>query len=269
MTLPAYAMNLSSFPQMYEQLLVRPLFRPWVDDLFERVQLAHGDSVLDVACGTGIVARLAKERLGNDAHVVGVDVSAAMLAVASEQAPAVDWREGSASALPIGDRERFDVAFCQQGLQFFADKAAALREMKRVLAPNGRTAIACWRSAEEMPMYRDLQRVAERHLGAIFDQRHSFGDPAALERVIRDAGFSDVTVDMITRTVQFADGAMWARMNATALIGMSKVAAQMNDEGRAQMLAVIEKESAVALAPYQDGDGVAFEVRTNVAVAHT
>lgn len=109
MSLPVYAMSLSGFPEMYEN---QPLFRPWVDDLFARVQLKRGDRVLDIACGTGVVARCAKEHLGRDARVVGVDISAPMLAVASDRAPAVDRREGSASALPIGATERFDVVFC-------------------------------------------------------------------------------------------------------------------------------------------------------------
>jgi ubiquinone/menaquinone biosynthesis C-methylase UbiE len=261
-------MSLSSFPKMYEEVIVPPLFRPWVDDLFEGVHLARGDRVLDVACGTGIVARVAKQRLGADAHVVGVDVSAPMLAIASERGRTIDWREGDAAALPVGGTERFDVIFCQQGLQFFADKPAALREMKRVLAPGGRVAIACWRSADETPMYRDLQAVAERHLGAIHDQRFAFGDSAALERLLTAATFRDVQVDTVTRTVRFPDGAMWVRMNAQALIGMSKVAAQMNDEGRAQILSVIERESAATLAPYKEGNGVAFEAATNIGAAH-
>lgn len=268
MTLPAYAMSLSSFPQMYEQLLVRPLFRPWVDDLFDRVQLARGDRVLDVACGTGIVARCAKERLGADAEVVGVDISPPMLAVASERAPTIDWRAGSASALPVGDGERFDVVLCQQGLQFFPDKPTALREMKRVLGPGGRVGIACWRGAEEIPMSRDLQRVAERHLGEIADQRHSFGDAAALERLMTSAGFRDVQVDKVARTIRFDDGAMWARMNATALIGMSKIGGELGDEGRARLLDVIARESLAALALFKDGEGVAFELATNIGVAH-
>ncbi len=268
MTLPAYAMSQSSFPQMYEQLLVQPLFRPWVDDLFERVRLTSGDRVLDVACGTGIVARCAKERLGSAAHVVGVDISAPMLAVASERAPTVDWREGSASALPIGGTERFDVIFCQQGLQFFPDKTAALREMKRVLAPSGRVAIACWVAAEETPMYRELQRVAERHLGAVQDQRFSFGGARVLERLLSSAGFQDVRVDRIARTIRLDDAAMWVRMNAAALIGMSTVGAKLTDEGRASVLAVIERESAAVLGPFKHGDGVQFEAATNIAAAH-
>ncbi|MCO5108730.1 MAG: class I SAM-dependent methyltransferase [Burkholderiaceae bacterium] len=127
MSLPAYAMNLSSFPETYERCLVGPLFRPWAETILDDVDLAPGDRVLDVACGTGIVARLARERLGEAGRVVGVDISPAMLAVARTAAPAIDWREGDACALPLRDAEKFDVVVCQQGLQFFPDKPAGAR----------------------------------------------------------------------------------------------------------------------------------------------
>ena len=118
MALPEYAMNASSFPQMYEQWLVGPLFRPYAEVLVERARLTPADRVLDVACGTGIVARLAAQRIGDNGLVVGVDISPQMLAVARTVAPEIDWREGDVSALPVADGERFDVVLCQQGLQF-------------------------------------------------------------------------------------------------------------------------------------------------------
>ena len=137
MALPDYAMNLSNFPEMYERFLVGPLFQPWADVLLDRVSLAAGDRVLDVACGTGIVARRAKVRLGEAGQVVGVDVSPQMLTIARDVAPDIDWREGNASALPVGATEKFDVVVCQQGLQFFPDKSAASAQMRAVLAPGG------------------------------------------------------------------------------------------------------------------------------------
>ena len=126
MSLPGFALQ-ASFPEMYERLLVGPLFRPWAELTLEEVALAPGDRVLDVACGTGIVARVASERLEGAVRVVGVDVSPDMLAVARAAAPAIDWREGDAARLPLGEGEAFDVVVCQQGLQFFPDKPAAAR----------------------------------------------------------------------------------------------------------------------------------------------
>jgi ubiquinone/menaquinone biosynthesis C-methylase UbiE len=124
----------------------------------------------------GIVGRVPKERLGDAGNVVGIDVSADMLAVARAVAPNIDWREGNATALPLNDGEQFDVVVCQQGLQFFPDKAGAVTEMRRALSDRGRLAIATWRSDDEIPFFRAMRKVAERHLGAIVDQRYSFGD---------------------------------------------------------------------------------------------
>lgn len=162
-------MNQATFPEMYERWLVGPLFRPWAETTLEEVELSSGDRVLDIACGTGIVARLARERIGDAGHVVGVDISSDMLAVARAVAPGIDWREGKAGALPLYDGEQFDVVVCQQGLQFFPDKPAAAAEMRRALAKGGRLAVATWRSDDEIPFFRELRRVVERQLGAIAD----------------------------------------------------------------------------------------------------
>jgi ubiquinone/menaquinone biosynthesis C-methylase UbiE len=267
MTLPAYAMNVSSFPEMYERSLVGPLFRPWAEVLLQRVKLAAGDRVLDLACGTGIVARLAMERLGEEGRVVGVDVSAPMLAVASTIAPSIDWREGNASTLPIKDGEQFDVVACQQGLQFFSDKPAAAREMRRVLAPRGKLAVATWRSLQEIPFFQELHRVAERHVGAVFDQRYSFGDATALEKLLADAGFHDVRLETMSRTTRLPDAAVFVRMNAMAIVGMSAASAAMGDEERARVVGVIANESAKVLPRYAVGEGLAFEMSTNMATA--
>jgi ubiquinone/menaquinone biosynthesis C-methylase UbiE len=264
MALPAYAMNQSNFAEMYEAWLVQPLFRPWAEVLLESVALGSGDRVLDIACGTGIVARLAKERLGDDGRVVGLDLSAQMLAVANTVAPSVEWREGNALALPF-DEKTFDVVLCQQGLQFFPDKPAAAREMRRVLAPAGRLAVATWRPVEEIPFFMDLQRVAERHLGTIVDQRYAFGDATALETVLSDAGLHDVRVETKSCTLRFADAAPFLRMNAMAFVGMSTALGEASVEKRAELVAAIARESTETLAPHADGEGIAFAISTNVA----
>ena len=131
MTLPSYAINQQSFPEMYERSLVGPLFRPFAESIVIDLDISPGESALDIACGTGIVARLAKERVGEDGRVVGIDISADMLSVARNVAPGVEFREGSAAALPLQEGEKFDVIVCHQGFQFFPDKAAAAAQMHR------------------------------------------------------------------------------------------------------------------------------------------
>ena len=267
MTLPNHAMSQASFPEMYERWLAGPLFRPWAKMTLEEVELSPGDRVLDIACGTGVVARVARERLGDAGYVVGIDVSPDMLAVARAVAPGIDWREGNASALPLHDGEQFDVVVCQQGLQFFPDKPAAAAQMRRALAKGGRLAVATWRPDDEIPFLRELRRVAERHLGAIMDRRHSFGDAAPVETLLRDAGFHDVRSKTISRTMRFQDGAPLLRLNTMALVGMSAVGREMGDEERKRVVEAIVSESAPAMHPYADGSGLAFELSTNLATA--
>lgn len=268
MTLPVYSMNDANFPEMYERHLVGPLFRPWAEELLERAALAPSDRVLDVACGTGIVARLAKARLGPASTVVGVDVSAPMIAVASEQDRTVDWRVGDAAALPVGDSERFDVVLCQQGMQFFTDREAAAREMRRVLAPRGRALVSTWRPIEENPFYFDMQRVAERYVGPFEDQRHSFGDGAALGKLLEAAGFSGVQVTTVARIQTFDDPAAFLRMNTMAIVGMSGAAADQSGHDRARLTDIIARESEPVLARYVAAGKLSFAATTNVAVGH-
>jgi ubiquinone/menaquinone biosynthesis C-methylase UbiE len=258
----------SSLPELYERLLVGPLFRPFAQELLDRTALSANARLLDVACGTGIVARLAQHTLGERGRVVGVDASPAMLAVARSVAPTIDWRQGDAARLPVADDETFDVVTCHQGLQFFPDKPSAMREVRRVLASGGRLAIGTWLPVDKVPLVRDLQRVAEQHLGPVFDQRHSFGDGDAITRLLVDAGSQDVRIATVARAVRIGGGpGMFGRLNTMAMVGMSAAGKSMTDEQRAHVIDVITNDSIEALRPYLDGDDLVFDLGSTVAVA--
>ena len=256
-----------SFPERYEHALVGPLFQPWVEPLLGDVQLGAGDRVLDIACGTGIVARLAKKHLGPSATVVGVDANSEMLAVARRVAPEVDWRQGDAVALPLRDGERFDVVLCQQGFQFFSDHAAAALQMHRALMDGGRVGISTWRSDEEFPVLRQLRRVAEQHVGPIRDRRHSLGDPRPVEAALREAGFHDVRSKRSVRTIRFSDGSTFVRLNAMALVNMGASSAALDDEERRRLVDAITRDSGDLVRLHTDQAGFAYEIGTNVTVA--
>ena len=134
MTLP---FSQQSFPEVYERHLVEPLFRPWADPLLDEVRLAPGDRLLDVACGTGIVARCAQVRLGATGRVIGVDVNQGMLAVARRLAPDIDWREGDAIALPLRVGESFDVVTCMEMLEHVPDPSSVVRAAAALAKPGG------------------------------------------------------------------------------------------------------------------------------------
>jgi ubiquinone/menaquinone biosynthesis C-methylase UbiE len=266
MILPTYAMEKAIFPQMYERWLVGPLFRPWAELTVEELGVSASDRVLDIACGTGIVARLAQQRLGDAAYIVGIDISPAMLEVARSAAPSIDWRQGSADSLPLRDGEQFDVVICQQGLQFFPNKAAAVAQMRRALVRGGKLAVSVWRSDEEIPFFRELRRVAEANLGPITDQRYGYGDVSALEALLRDAGFRDVRSRKLSRTMRFDDGASFVRMNSMALVGMSAAGKSMNDAERHRILETIVTDSAPVLRANTE-KCLVFELSTNLATA--
>jgi ubiquinone/menaquinone biosynthesis C-methylase UbiE len=260
-------MKQASFPEMYERWLVRPLFRPWAEITLERIGLSAGDRVLDIACGTGIVARVAKERLVDTGSVVGVDTNPDMLAVARAVGPGIDWRPGNAMALPLQEGEQFNVVACQQGLQFFSDKPAAAAQMRAALAIGGRLAVSTWRPEDEIPFIRELRHVAEQHVGTVVDQRHNFGDAAALETLFGNAGFQDIQSAVISRTIRFEDGTPFLQMNTMALVGMSATGKTLGNDERNRMVEAIIDASATVLGRYADGSGLAFEMRTNLITA--
>jgi ubiquinone/menaquinone biosynthesis C-methylase UbiE len=254
-----------SFPDLYEHELVGPLFRPFARLTLDEVAPKAGDRVLDVACGTGIVARLAKERVGPSGTVVGVDLSAPMLAVAAMIAPEIDWREGNAQALPLKAGEQFDVVVCQQGLQFFPDRPQGVREMRRALAPGGRVAVSTWRPDEELPVQLELRRIAERHLGPVADRRHGFGEPGPLEALLREAGFDSVRSKIVSHTVRFSDGMVFVRLNATALVGMSQAGKDLTGARRAELIEAVSRDSSELVRAHTDETGFAYELRAVVA----
>src|SRR5262249_54504818 len=132
----------------YETLFVPALFQQWAPMIADAAKIKIGDRVLDIACGTGVLAREAAARTGQSGHVAGLDPHAGMLAVARGLSPEIAWREGTAEALPFPDCT-FDVVVCQFGLMFFSDRDKAIHEMLRVMVPGGRCAVAVWDAVEK------------------------------------------------------------------------------------------------------------------------
>jgi len=236
----------------YQKFQVPSVFGPMAEMFLERFPLFPGERVLDLACGTGIVARLAAPRLGTKGRVVAVDLSAAMIAVAGGQpapdgAP-IEWREGDAAALPFEDGS-FDAVLCQQGLQFMPDKPAVLAELYRVLAPRGRLGLCVWRAVEHSPYARAVADAITPHLGAHAAARfltpQSLGDEALLRGLIEDAGYSAIefqTADLIRRMLP-PEEAVPGQLASTPI---APDFAALEDGARAQIVA----EVAAAMAPY-------------------
>ena len=150
--------------ETYESRFVPALFADWAPHVVEMGDVSAGQSVLDVACGTGIVARTAARRVGAGGRVVGVDLNDAMLTVAARVCPGVDLRRADVASLPFGDGT-FDAVLCQMAMMFFPDPPGALREMGRVTRPGGIVVVMVPSSLDAQPAYRLLVELAARHAG--------------------------------------------------------------------------------------------------------
>jgi ubiquinone/menaquinone biosynthesis C-methylase UbiE len=190
----------------YEDLHVPALFRQWAPRVVDAAQIRMGCRVLDVACGTGVLAREAALRLGNEGLVAGLDVSPGMLAVAKRLAPTIEWREGAAESLPY-EAESFDAVVSQFGMMFFQDRGTALREMMRVLAPGGRMAVAVWESLDNSEAYpREvalLERLAGQRAADALRAPFVLGDRAELNTLFEDAGVGSIEIATHRGTARF------------------------------------------------------------------
>ena len=252
--------------EIYQREMVPASFARWAPDLVDLGAVRPGQRVLDVACGTGAVTRIAAERAGPTGRVAGLDVNADMLAAARAASPGarIEWFEGSALGLPFPDGS-FDVVLCQQGLQFFPDRGAGLREMRRVLVPGGCLALSCWRSVEHQPGMRALEDALARHVGArqAASPPLSLGDRETLRGLLAAAGFRDVRIRAEVRTARYASADRFVRMRVEGAPTMMGILATRGPD----VVATIVSEVAQTLREYVDDEGLAFPQAAHVATA--
>ena len=191
----------------YESYMVPTLFGPWATNLIQAADPRPGERVLDVGCGTGIVARQVASRLGASGAVTGLDLSPNMLAVArataAREGVAIEWREGSAEQLPFPESS-FDLVLCQFSLMFFADKAAALAEMRRVVTGNGRALVSVWQGLDRHPFYQTLHNVIQQRLGmSALQDIFALGSADELRVLAVGGGFERVEIEAISMTARF------------------------------------------------------------------
>ena len=230
--------SLKDAPRNYERYFVPAIGEPVAKELLREADLHSGERVLDVACGTGIVARLANKRVGNEGSVTGLDINPGMLAVARSLDDSIDWHQAGAEAMPLPD-DSFDVVLCQLSLQFMEDKPAALKEMHRVLEPGGRFILNLPGPAG--PVFSRLAGAMERHIGAeaadFVMQVFSLNDPDELRPLLRDAGFLQVVVKTAEKVFSLPppEEFLWQYVHSTPLAGVVSAGSGMDEDTRSAL----------------------------------
>jgi SAM-dependent methyltransferase len=248
----------------YEALLVPALFGQWVAAVADAAEVKTGQRVLDVACGTGVLAREACRRTGATGYVAGLDPGSGMLAVARELSPSVDWRAGTAEALPFS-AGTFDAVVSQFGLMFM-DRVAALHEMLRVLKPDGRLVVAVWDTVQNMPAYAAELALLERRAGtrAADALRAPFvlGDRERLADAFKSAGAVSVSISTHRGVARFPGIRVMVEGDLRGWLPVMGV--NLTEEEIGDIL----READDVLAPYLTGDGrVAFDVQAHIVTA--
>jgi len=209
-------------PTAYSDFAIH-IMAPWTDDLIMQGLCKDGNRVLDLACGTGFVADRVNQVSNAKCDVVGVDVNAAMLDVARRNA-FIEWHLASAAALPFVDGS-FDVVLCQQGLQFFPDRGAAMKEIARVLKPGGRVSLNVWGALHRQVFHSAFVDGISIFLGAeakaTFDTAFSLNTVDSLRGLASEAGLQNIRIRFEQRTMRHPSAAELADgfMRATPLAG--------------------------------------------------
>jgi ubiquinone/menaquinone biosynthesis C-methylase UbiE len=239
MTRTSYRNFTGTSAENYQRYFVPTIATPVSVGLLDAANLRTGERVLDVACGTGVIARLAAEQVGPGGSVTAIDVAAEMISVAksttSSTNPRIEWHVSDAASLPLAD-DSYDVVLCQMGLMFMEDRAAALAEMRRVVAPEGRVVVNTPGAIQ--PAFVTMEQAIVEHinpdLGGFVRAVFSMHDPDALAALLRDAGLRGVSATVSTARFELPSPAefLWQYINLTP---MAPLVAAAPEEDRLAM----------------------------------
>lgn len=243
-----------SAAEVYDTFFVPALFAQWVEVVLTAGDVQLGNSVLDVGCGTGVLARAARARVGESGTVAGLEPNAGMLALAERADPRVDWRTGVAEGLPFSD-SYFDRTVSQFAAMFFSDAKASLGEIRRVTKPGGRIALAVWDRLENNVGYSRLTTLIAELFGpdAADALRSPFqlGDPDLLTDLAAEA-VTGATITAHRGVARFDSLPAWLH---TEIRGWT-LADKVDDDDFARLLDAASHE----LSDLVHEDGVSFEV---------
>jgi SAM-dependent methyltransferase len=247
--------------EIYEQFMVRAIFGPWAKDFVDFVALKSGQSALDIACGTGALTGLLADRAGGSGRVAGLDFDSAMIDVARSRRPDIEWHDANALQMPFSDGE-FDIAASQQGFQFLPDKKVGLLEIRRVLKPHGRLALSVWRSLEFSPGFHALSKALAKWVNPDVAKLGAFsqGDPDTLRELIGDAGFVNVKIHAVSKTVHFGSASRFAEL---VIAGSSAMTRKALSEISATDIEAFKNDVVEMLSSYESSAGLTLPTETH------
>ena len=248
--------------EAYEATFVPALFADWADHVVDAAGVRPGLAVLDVACGTGAVTRVAAERLGGSGRIVGLDLNEGMLSVARRLYPAIDWVLGDAMDLPFEDAA-FDAVLCQAALMFVPNAGQAIAEMARVVRPGGTVAVQVWAAREAQDGFKPVYEIIARHAGPsavdLVSAYWVMGDLQALGRLFASAALE------ITGTVSRTGAIRMPSIDAyvTTEVEGTPLRDRISDE----TYAAIRREVNEALAASVTPEGFAMPIVGHIVTA--
>lgn len=244
----------TSAAEIYEKQRVPAIFGPMAEATLDAISLPSPETLLDVACGTGVMARAVGARLSAPCQIIGCDLNPAMIKVARANTPEnqhqFDWVEASADAMPIED-DAIDLAFCQHGLQFFPDKSAALAEIRRTLRKTAPLVVTCWKAIP--PFFEAVADVLQHRIGdaaaTTAVKPFIWNDVDEIGALLSDTGFKVAAPKTlsVSRRLNAAPAVMRDELLSTPNEGALRAA---GDEA----IDVIVSDILVAVEQFRDGE---------------
>lgn len=259
-------------PEAYERYIVPAWMGEWAQLLVDSARVNIGNKVLDVACGTGVVIRKAARLIGTDGRVAGLDADKAMLSTAKQFAEqedihSIEWYQSDVTSMPFRENE-YDIVLCQQGLQFFPDRLAALQEMFRIIIPNGRIAISVWRSLDRCPFLAILADILGKYFGnnlmACFYASCSLFDREEIRDIVSTAGFNKISIRVESRVARYPSLETFLPGYLSVFPFIITKIAEMAEEDHVKMFRDINR----SLQVYIDDYGLAAPMESHIITAN-
>ena len=246
------------------------VFGPWIEAMIDLAKLKPGEQVLDVACGTGMAARLAASRVTTSGQAVGLDIDPGMIAVACShplppQSAPLQWYCENALKMSFED-QTFDTVFCFHGLQFFPDRVAGLAEIHRVMRPTGRLLATVWRAIDYCKGPHALVTALTHHgIDASAAQRpYLLGDAGELQALLQQAGFQQTDMQAQRLDVYFPSIQNFVESFAAGAPSTRLALAQVSQHDLTVLIAEVHE----MLQPYITEQGLSYPTECNVLIAH-